>query len=92
MFNTQKSDDQVNTEKYRDSKLHKKIKYKTLRWYRIGSVSADPQNLRYRIGSVLKKLYRCIPTKKCDVFSDRGKKLEGLFRIDKGGGGGRQRS
>ncbi len=28
---------------------------------RIGLVSPDPQNLRYRIGSVLKKWYRCIP-------------------------------
>ncbi len=58
MFNTQKSDDRVNTEKYRNSKLHQK---KNLHWYRIGSVSADPQNLRDWIGSVLKKWYRCIP-------------------------------
>ncbi len=29
--------------------------------YRIGSVSADPQNFWYQIGLVLKKLFRCIP-------------------------------
>ncbi len=42
VFNTQKRDDRVNTEKYRNSKLQKK------NFAGIGSVSADPQNLRDR--------------------------------------------
>ncbi len=47
---THKSDDRVNTEKYKNSTLiHFFIKNKTLCWYRIG------------IGLVLKKWYRCIP-------------------------------
>lgn len=42
----QKSDDQVNTEKYRNSTLN----LKKLHWNRIGAVSADTQNFLYRIG------------------------------------------
>ncbi len=48
MFNTLKSDDQVNAAKYRNSTL---ITKKKLCWYRIRLVSADPQNFQYRIGS-----------------------------------------
>ncbi len=44
VFNTQKSDDQINTEKYRNSTL---IKKKNCR-YQIASVSADTQNFRDR--------------------------------------------
>ncbi len=52
MFNTQKSEDRVNTGKYRNSKLHKnKNKNKNKKCAGIGSVSDDPQNLRDRIGS-----------------------------------------
>ncbi len=45
------------TQKYRNSTLIKKKKKK-----KIGSELADTQNFLDRIGSDLKKLYRCIPT------------------------------
>ncbi len=51
MFNTQKSDDRVNTEKYRNSKLNNNKKYNKKNCAGIGLESADPQILWYRIGS-----------------------------------------
>ncbi len=69
------------TQKYRNSTLIKKKNKKKLRSDRIGSESADTQNFLDRIGSDLKKWYRCIPTPWFQVSSRKCLVLRGIYHL-----------